>query len=124
MRGSAYISIGFGEVFHVLLAEAELFFFFFQAEDGIRDTSVTGVQTCALPICPSCLRGRGPAPRESPSRSPCGSGRSRGSSRSSHPSRRSTGRRTDAACRRPGGRQIGRASCRERVWSWAEGGSW
>src|SRR5437763_10748745 len=24
---------------------------FFQAEDGIRDTSVTGVQTCALPIC-------------------------------------------------------------------------
>src|SRR5437764_10215526 len=31
-------------------------FFFFQAEDGIRDTSVTGVQTCALPIfllCPS-----------------------------------------------------------------------
>src|SRR5437879_8855699 len=30
------------------------FFFFFQAEDGIRDTSVTGVQTCALPI--SCSR--------------------------------------------------------------------
>src|SRR5437879_7079539 len=27
-----------------------LLFFFFQAEDGIRDTSVTGVQTCALPI--------------------------------------------------------------------------
>src|SRR5437763_15973149 len=27
-----------------------LFSFFFQAEDGIRDTSVTGVQTCALPI--------------------------------------------------------------------------
>src|SRR5437762_10946533 len=26
------------------------FFFFFQAEDGIRDTSVTGVKTCALPI--------------------------------------------------------------------------
>src|SRR5262249_56138354 len=25
-------------------------FFFFQAEDGIRDWSVTGVQTCALPI--------------------------------------------------------------------------
>src|SRR4029434_5480514 len=24
---------------------------FFQAEDGIRDSSVTGVQTCALPIC-------------------------------------------------------------------------
>ena len=27
------------------------FFFFFQAEDGIRDYKVTGVQTCALPIC-------------------------------------------------------------------------
>src|SRR4051794_41414696 len=26
-------------------------FFFFQAEDGIRDGRVTGVQTCALPIC-------------------------------------------------------------------------
>src|SRR5271163_5078936 len=29
------------------------FFFFFQAEDGIRDLIVTGVQTCALPICGS-----------------------------------------------------------------------
>src|SRR6267143_2984115 len=28
------------------------FFFFFQAEDGIRDGTVTGVQTCALPISP------------------------------------------------------------------------
>src|SRR3712207_8501563 len=27
-----------------------MFFFFFQAEDGIRDIGVTGVQTCALPI--------------------------------------------------------------------------
>src|SRR5687767_13328583 len=34
-----------------------LCFFFFQAEDGIRDKLVTGVQTCALPICepPPCL---------------------------------------------------------------------
>src|SRR5262249_59080573 len=30
-------------------------FFFFQAEDGIRDWSVTGVQTCALPISPALL---------------------------------------------------------------------
>ena len=30
-----------------------LLFFFFQAEDGIRDWSVTGVQTCALPISPA-----------------------------------------------------------------------
>src|SRR2546429_7384891 len=32
-------------------------FFFFQAEDGIRDVAVTGVQTCALPIS-SCFRRR------------------------------------------------------------------
>src|SRR5207237_4419124 len=32
-------------------------FFFFQAEDGIRDSSVTGVQTCALPIC-QCVQDR------------------------------------------------------------------
>src|SRR2546421_4264981 len=30
------------------------FFFFFQAEDGIRDLIVTGVQTCALPIFGVC----------------------------------------------------------------------
>src|SRR5690606_39889277 len=30
------------------------FVFFFQAEDGIRVFHVTGVQTCALPICPAC----------------------------------------------------------------------
>src|SRR5436305_333069 len=29
---------------------SRFFFFFFQAEDGIRDADVTGVQTCALPI--------------------------------------------------------------------------
>src|SRR2546429_8243154 len=32
-------------------------FFFFQAEDGIRDVAVTGVQTCALPIVADLLRG-------------------------------------------------------------------
>src|SRR5256886_12533446 len=31
-------------------ADSMLVFFFFQAEDGIRDLTVTGVQTCALPI--------------------------------------------------------------------------
>ena len=30
--------------------EFVLYYFFFQAEDGIRDDLVTGVQTCALPI--------------------------------------------------------------------------
>src|SRR6266478_6738803 len=33
-----------------MLFDIIVFFFFFQAEDGIRDLTVTGVQTCALPI--------------------------------------------------------------------------
>src|SRR5690349_25073951 len=45
-----------------------MFIFFFQAEDGIRDLYVTGVQTCALPICSSTP----PAPCSSV---PCTSGR-------------------------------------------------
>src|SRR6266478_6550519 len=35
----------------VQISQLLLSFFFFQAEDGIRDLTVTGVQTCALPIC-------------------------------------------------------------------------
>src|SRR5205085_6614945 len=35
-----------------------IFFFFFQAEDGIRDLTVTGVQTCALPIYRAVRRSR------------------------------------------------------------------
>src|SRR5258707_1935450 len=34
-----------------------MLFFFFQAEDGIRDIGVTGVQTCALPIFDNAVRG-------------------------------------------------------------------
>src|SRR5258708_13570365 len=66
-----------------------LIFFFFQAEDGIRDDLVTGVQTCALPIS------RGPAGRDSaawrahreghPSRKRPGSGTPQGSARSAPP---------------------------------------
>src|SRR2546427_8615711 len=36
----------------VFIIPYALSFFFFQAEDGIRDSTVTGVQTCALPISP------------------------------------------------------------------------
>src|SRR2546422_5113663 len=35
------------------MSASELVVFFFQAEDGIRDVAVTGVQTCALPIDPN-----------------------------------------------------------------------
>src|SRR6266511_4027687 len=50
------------DTFRLLLTNVHLhngtvpthFFFFFQAEDGIRDFHVTGVQTCALPICRAC----------------------------------------------------------------------
>src|SRR2546422_4442224 len=71
------------------------FFFFFQAEDGIRDVAVTGVQTCALPIyhrSPGDECGgspRGPASRGVRVRLPRG------------------------GCRNAS-REIGRASCRGR----------
>src|SRR5690606_41021315 len=81
--------------------------FFFQAEDGIRDFHVTGVQTCALPIC-----------RESSERS-----YRRTTVATSHipPSLYAAVKRAPAKCsgevqRMPSGacKQIGRASCRER----------
>src|SRR6478672_6657799 len=43
--------------------EHAITFFFFQAEDGIRDLIVTGVQTCALPICRTARPGRRPRGR-------------------------------------------------------------
>src|SRR5439155_16404606 len=36
---------------HIHILSIKFSIFFFQAEDGIRDGHVTGVQTCALPIC-------------------------------------------------------------------------
>src|SRR3712207_7714094 len=44
--------LGFVDVVDTVveMMQYSLFFFFFQAEDGIRDIGVTGVQTCALPI--------------------------------------------------------------------------
>src|SRR5438552_18735643 len=70
-------------------------FFFFQAEDGIRDDLVTGVQTCALPIwhgLRSCVAESMPAPESE----------------------------TVMTMYEPlaMGEEIGRASCRERVWMW------
>src|SRR5438445_8344790 len=58
----------------MLLSSRVFFFFFFQAEDGIRDIGVTGVQTCALPIliayqrCASWFRGASSTARRPSSR--------------------------------------------------------
>src|SRR5262249_48100725 len=57
LRGGAFV-LEVSSVLRVRRARAQIGrpvvgaadFFFFQAEDGIRDWSVTGVQTCALPI--------------------------------------------------------------------------
>src|SRR5215813_11230549 len=45
----------------------KFFFFFFQAEDGIRDADVTGVQTCALPISAALAHVSGSPTRRSAS---------------------------------------------------------
>src|SRR5437667_1179561 len=88
--------------------------FFFQAEDGIRDRDVTGVQTCALPIFhqPRPRRGSGRMPAAPPAgtrRRPARGGR--WAARDALPAGpRGPGRPPGAQ-----GRQIGRASCRERV---------
>src|SRR3712207_9359258 len=80
-------------------------FFFFQAEDGIRDIGVTGVQTCALPIS---------ADREA-QRAPLQLRRARHEGRRHAPPLRPAPRRRRARDRRPRApRGIGRASCRER----------
>src|SRR2546430_7794906 len=86
-------------------------FFFFQAEDGIRDLTVTGVQTCALPISTS-PSGSSPTTtwRRSWTRPTNGSP----SAAASRPVTGSpTARPARASRRQP--REIGRASCRERV---------
>src|SRR2546425_2399029 len=89
-------------------------FFFFQAEDGIRDKLVTGVQTCALPIyyapvarpARSARRSRHPTCRPGPRRAR----RDRGTARLAR------ARDRLAVVEAPGDRdEIGRASCRERV---------
>src|SRR3712207_6885652 len=89
------------------------FFFFFQAEDGIRDIGVTGVQTCALPISAVPLKtmfARSPIPTLSVS-----------GVVSFETGRLSPVSEASAVCsateriNRPSVGKIGRASCRERV---------
>src|SRR5207245_6386459 len=86
------------------------FFFFFQAEDGIRDATVTGVQTCALPICRDHgrLRSRSETPMIS-AMTVSGRGSAKAATRStsvapSRRSRRSEERRVGKECRARWGR--------------------
>src|SRR5207247_7424389 len=72
-------------------------FFFFQAEDGIRYPLVTGVQTCALPICDTNLEALEPGRRLRPLER--------------FEVRIAGGDHVAAPVA-----EIGRASCRERVW--------
>src|SRR5256885_5587189 len=88
-------------------------FFFFQAEDGIRDYKVTGVQTCALPICSifAHVQQQKPADRfhaaqiDQISRPQW----------ARPPARRNSVQRTRNCVLAPWTQEIGRASCRERV---------
>src|SRR5256885_3780744 len=88
-------------------------FFFFQAEDGIRDYKVTGVQTCALPISHARLSlrgGRRVARVVAPATSACRTSVRQGWCQNVRKSPRLARKSPRFA---PG--QIGRASCRERV---------
>src|SRR5205085_7467255 len=93
---------------------------FFQAEDGIRDLTVTGVQTCALPISPGAPRDRScrisPATGEpSPGASPSRSGARRSAERPVSAAMQERGEAGPAQTREAGpASKIGRASCRER----------
>src|SRR5215475_12541612 len=73
-----------------------LVYFFFQAEDGIRDFHVTGVQTCALPISLWLASANGKSSRCSAASTARRWGSGASGSTASH-------------------KEIGRASCRERV---------
>src|SRR5256885_6246364 len=88
-----------------------LFFFFFQAEDGIRDYKVTGVQTCALPIFLWTDHGIAGALSEG-HRSHCCYGACVLQPILCYLSQREAEKSRRPLCKR---HQIGRASCRERV---------
>src|SRR3712207_9573186 len=82
-----------------------IFLIFFQAEDGIRDIGVTGVQTCALPIS-----GRVGGHGLDPSPSAAGGSLSSSASGSGH----TPASRPSASSPRASRLEIGRASCRGR----------
>src|SRR5690606_40832273 len=100
------------------------FLFFFQAEDGIRDFHVTGVQTCALPISDQdggdvvhaavAVGGSGEFAGEAVEREVVPR-EDRGELSVVHHPGEAVGAEEDE--------EIGRASCRERVWIGGEAGA-
>src|SRR5205823_11735737 len=95
-------------------------FFFFQAEDGIRDKLVTGVQTCALPISSTDALAQGIGDEGLEPRREVGRFHSAGDVLQQTVDglgRFHLGGRASQHVRRRQARQIGRASCRERVES-------
>src|SRR5205809_5951770 len=88
---------GWSGVIRMILAKGVVycFLFFFQAEDGIRDVAVTGVQTCALPISAPAHRVSARCAGAAPGGAP--------------PEAAASGWRSAVSV------EIGRASCRERV---------
>src|SRR5699024_12190294 len=94
-------------------------YFFFQAEDGIRDRNVTGVQTCALPISGKVFK----SPKEfrksveankTTAQPPASKELDIKKADQSQP--RPVPRRVKKPTVHVLDKQIGRASCRERVW--------
>src|SRR5437868_12347273 len=106
---------------HRMIALSVCVFFFFQAEDGIRDRNVTGVQTCALPIFRVCGAEDTRPRQKQVSRvryPPAKRARSkfRNQRRQQRPFRFSDRKPTVKS------QKIGRASCRERVKNTEEDG--
>src|SRR5699024_11750172 len=93
--------------------------FFFQAEDGIRDRNVTGVQTCALPISPDVAASiTGKVSKKAYSRFTTSRKKLTGAiSGSAILKKRRIGPAPSMAAASINEREIGRASCRERVES-------
>src|SRR5205823_7218102 len=92
-------------------------FFFFQAEDGIRDKLVTGVQTCALPISPLFMSGSVQSTEEAPPQVKSGAFETMEAGRTCDISAACHWAVNMAASGQHGkmwGHEIGRASCRER----------
>src|SRR5258708_29927109 len=89
-----------------------VFFFFFQAEDGIRDDLVTGVQTCALPISAAYASG---IPASAAAATAAFSAFMRFVILVSFLACRCLGIQRSCGAAPSTGGEIGRASCRERV---------